>query len=329
MPSPFTLALRAGAASCAALVVGRALVGDAWMPMIWVSAGLPWVLLPAWGLVAAAGLRRDVLAGAMAGSAALVHAAAVGPGLVGEASRFEGGTALRVATANVLYVQRHPAQQRAELLALGADLLVLQEVSHAWAAALDAREVAEAFPHRRIEAREGAFGFAVLSRHPLSTVEEVDLAGVPLVDATMSVDGRPVRVFGVHTLPPYRSRLADVWRRQLAILEARVRRVQGPLLVLGDFNASVHNPSLARVLGPRLRDAHGAVGRGLAPTWPNHARRPPLTLDHVLVSTHFAVGAVREGRGSGSDHRPVVADLRLDPRVTRERSRGSSGSARP
>jgi endonuclease/exonuclease/phosphatase (EEP) superfamily protein YafD len=61
-----------------------------------------------------------------------------------------------------------------------------------------------------------------------------------------------------------------------------------------------------------MRDVHLALGRGLAVTWPNGTSiAPPILIDHVLVSREIAIASVREGRGAGSNHRPVIAELVL------------------
>ena len=89
-----------------------------------------------------------------------------------------------------------------------------------------------------------------------------------------------------------------------------------PTVVLGDLNASPFGSAYEDLTGPGLRGAHEAVGRGLATTWPNGAALlPPLRLDHVLISPRLRVTSVREGRGAGSDHRPVIARLALAPSV--------------
>jgi endonuclease/exonuclease/phosphatase family metal-dependent hydrolase len=38
-----------------------------------------------------------------------------------------------------------------------------------------------------------------------------------------------------------------------------------------------------------------------------------MRLDHVLVSPGVETRSIREGRGEGSDHRPIIADLALLP----------------
>jgi vancomycin resistance protein VanJ len=79
------------------------------------------------------------------------------------------------------------------------------------------------------------------------------------------------------------------------------------LLLVGDLNTA----STDRALGPvarRLRSAQVEAGSGLGFTWP--ALLPVVRIDHVFYRGVDAVDAWVLGR-TGSDHRPVLGDLRM------------------
>jgi len=296
-----------------ALAAAKLVAPDAALPLIWASSGAVWAFLPAWLLLLVALARRDRLAAALSGAVVLCHVAWVAPTFVPEARADVAGPRVRVVAANVLYVNRTPDALLDELLATEADILVLEEVSPMWLARLESDRVRAAYPHRDLLARDDAFGIAVLARPPIDRSDLVDLGGVPMIDATVRVGGRPLRVFGVHTLPPYDAEYARVWRAQLAQLRARVAAVDEPLVVAGDFNGTLHNPGVAGLRDAGVRDVHDALGAGVVSTWPNGIfPAPPLALDHVFVSDHLTPLAVREGAGAGSDHRPLIVDLRVD-----------------
>ena len=82
----------------------------------------------------------------------------------------------------------------------------------------------------------------------------------------------------------------------------------------GDFNASPYNRTVHRIYDLGLDSAHERRGRGLAATWPN-GKQPftPVQLDHVFVDDAIAVLDIRELRGTGSDHKPVLVDLAVMP----------------
>lgn len=299
------------AAPLALVALACLVLPDAWLPVIWARSATLWVFLPAWVVLALALVGRDRPAAALAAFAALCHAGWVGPTLV-PASRAGVAEAppVRVVAANVLYVNQTPEALLEELLAVDADVLVLEEVSPRWIELLTSGRARAAFPYRDLIAREDAFGIAILSRHALERSELVDLVGVPMLDATVRVGATELRVFGVHTLPPVDGAYAEVWRAQLAALARRVRAVDGPLVVAGDFNATLFHEGLRELEAAGVADVHAATGRGLASTWPNGVfPAPPIALDHVFVSRHLAPVAVREGVGAGSDHRPLIVDL--------------------
>jgi endonuclease/exonuclease/phosphatase family metal-dependent hydrolase len=132
--------------------------------------------------------------------------------------------------------------------------------------------------------------------------------------ATIEVpDAGPVLVDAVHPLPPIVPDWTLQWRDALAALPAAQPDVERRILA-GDFNATLDHAPLRDVLGRGWVDAADAVGAGLVPTFnalPFGEPVPPVTIDHVLVDRRTAVQDVRTVALPGSDHRMLVADLRL------------------
>jgi endonuclease/exonuclease/phosphatase (EEP) superfamily protein YafD len=272
---------------------------------VWLAAAT-WL---AWALVARSRARV-----AVALTALVLTAAGPLRGTVGRAPA--GDPSLRVVTANLLKVNPDPAALLREITAFDADVYVFEEVTEDWAVTLESGAEFADYPYRRVMPFEGAFGIAVLSRVP-ARIEVVDLLGVPMMEVDLEIDGQSTRLFAVHALPPMSADYAEVWHAQLAELTRRVGASPVPVVVAGDLNATRHHPSYHRLLAAGLDDAHGRVGRGPAKTWPNGVFPvPSLRLDHVLVSPAIEVHAVAEGRGVGSDHLPVVADLGRAPAAT-------------
>ncbi len=117
------------------------------------------------------------------------------------------GPTLTVATANVRYSNEDHGRFLAWLDAEPADLVVVQEVTAAWALDLAARR---GYPYRHVLTREDPYGIAILSRWPLEAVSLVDLAGdgLPSLGAVVAVDGRRIQVYGLHTHWPITPSLA-------------------------------------------------------------------------------------------------------------------------
>ena len=86
-----------------------------------------------------------------------------------------------------------------------------------------------------------------------------------------------------------------------------------PVIVAGDFNTTPWSPHFRDLLAASgLRNA--AQGQGWIATWPWAFWPARIPIDHVLARGPIAVEDLRRGPSIGSDHYPVIADLRLlDP----------------
>ncbi|MFJ9603693.1 endonuclease/exonuclease/phosphatase family protein [Streptomyces althioticus] len=218
----------------------------------------------------------------------------------------------------------------AALRDLRADVIGLQEVDVRWGERSDftdeARALAEKLRMRVFfapiydlaPAAEGAerrqYGVAVLSRHPVLDAENHEITRL----STQTSDPVPapapgfaeivIRVKGVRT-HVYSTHLD--YRADPSIRAAQVDDMlgiladdRGPSVLVGDFNAEPSAPELAP-LWHTLRDA--APDAGL--TYP--AIAPQKRIDLITVSDGITVTGARTHATDASDHRPVVADLRL------------------
>jgi len=188
----------------------------------------------------------------------------------------------------------------------GADVVVLLEVSEAWAAALE--ELAALYPHRIVRPRDDAFGIAVLSQLPLGDPEvESPAEGPPMIFATLP-SGRGCLLVATHPPAPISAEWSGRRDAQLAAIGERAAAEQQPVIVAGDLNASPWSHGFRQLAGPRgLRDS--ATGRGLQPTWNARHWLPRIPIDHILVSAEIEVLSRSIGPDVGSDHLPVEATL--------------------
>jgi endonuclease/exonuclease/phosphatase (EEP) superfamily protein YafD len=218
---------------------------------------------------------------------------------------------LRLFSANVLFTNSDLEGIAAEVVAADPDVVVFQEVSSSTLAGLGGAGILDRFPHRSLRPRRDPLGSAVLSRLPLDEVDECIVGGMPMARATVVVGPHRLRIYNVHTRAPFGPGSRPLWKTQLGALADVVRVETGPLVLVGDFNASAGHRPFRALLATGVRDAHMARRRWWVTTWPRNRRLiPPFArIDHVLVSAHLAVMGVAEGEGRGSDHRPVIADL--------------------
>lgn len=83
-----------------------------------------------------------------------------------------------------------------------------------------------------------------------------------------------------------------------------------PLIIAGDFNTPPGSFGFD-LLKTRLKNAFLARGRGYGPTWP--APAPVLQLDQIWVSRHVHVLSCEPLWTTLSDHRPLLATIRVRP----------------
>lgn len=219
------------------------------------------------------------------------------------------GTRLTVMTASLLHGRADMARISQEIRAQGVDVLVMTEVRRATESRLRAAGVYDLLPHAVPRTPTGA-GTVIRSRLRLTPLPA---AGGPIGTsprnpaATMRL-GQDLTVRGVHPAPPVDSRVRQ-WRTNLDNLTAWARDATGPVIMAGDFNASVDHPGMRELLETGLRDAHEVAGAGRPPTWPRGRSVPPFVhIDHVLVRG-VDVDSAEEVRVPGTDHVAVLVHL--------------------
>jgi endonuclease/exonuclease/phosphatase (EEP) superfamily protein YafD len=216
-------------------------------------------------------------------------------------------------SANVLDPNPTPGKVLDFVRGSGADLVVLVDAkSDRWRGVLAA--LGDLYPHRAPDSwREGA-PVILFSRWavPVETVVRPAAAERPYVVARLAAPEATPLVVGVHPASPSPTEPEDSRERnhQLDHVGATVEGVAGPVIVAGDLNATPWSPHFRDLLAATgLRDA--AAGRGWLPTWPVRLGPAGIPIDHVLIGGGVAVAGLRRGLDIGSDHYPLIADLRI------------------
>jgi vancomycin resistance protein VanJ len=221
----------------------------------------------------------------------------------------------RVVSFNVGNGRADPHELCAALEELDADLVLLQELNHAQAAALEARGDALAL-HRELRPG-GRRGKGVLSRFPLAEIRHV-----------VGTDGA-TRVHGVVRTPLGDLAFVNVHARATVALlgpltdfDDQVREIargaprDRPVIVAGDFNLGPHSELLTPLSRAGFENAFTRHGAGLGLSFPVFGRYwglpvPPLVrIDHVFTRG-LKVGAAQLGASAGSDHRALIVCVTL------------------
>jgi endonuclease/exonuclease/phosphatase (EEP) superfamily protein YafD len=228
---------------------------------------------------------------------------------------------LRIVSVNVLFDNPEPALFGKVIAALSPDIIVTQEARYAWP---DVLRKLPGFPYLAGPEVLNWNSNLVLSRYPLraSLVADMPPSGDALggakalrVEVDLPERAKPLVVYAIHAPTP---RSQEAWQARNRYLDVLAERIaaepEGTQIVLGgDWNTSVWSPAYARTL---LLSGLEATEQS---AWPPASRvfaslggiNFGAPVDHIAVSRGIGVADLFSGPGFGSDHLPVVADLKL------------------
>jgi vancomycin resistance protein VanJ len=266
---------------------------------------LPWVGLAIPILGVAALVRRS----ATAGVALLLPAAVWGlmfghlliPGKGG------GPHDLTVLSHNVDAANPNPRQTAQDLLSANADVMALEEITSADMKVYKAA-FAKAYPYSVSRDTVGLW-----SKYPMAESKSVDVGfkWTRALRAEVSTPEGKVAVYVAHLASVRVGTTGFTSDQRNDTIKALGRQIADEklsgVIVMGDFNGTANDRSLAP-LTTGLRSAQGAAGYGFGFTWP--AKFPMARIDHIMVRGVTPTKAWVM-KPTGSDHRPVVAELRV------------------
>lgn len=307
-----------------AAILAMAFIGERWwitvvvlyLPRVAFVAPLPFIALAllVWG-------PRWLLLG-QAIAAALIVFPLMGLHLGGAAPVASGPT-LKLLSYNVDYGHASPAEARREIMASGADVVLLQGTD---------RQIIEpmlqhfaAFETRRVGE------FFVASRFPIKDVFEPppldDEIEARFLRITVDTPLGLIDVYSVHPLSPRRGFEAirggrvlssevsdavmantDVRARQVATIAALASQAVHPVIIAGDTNLPGLSPLFREHLGG-YQDGFAEVGRGFGYTFPSQEWPSWMRIDRVLAGPQLRFVSFTVGQGHGSDHLSVRAVL--------------------
>ena len=239
---------------------------------------------------------------------------------------------LRVMTFNTLAWQREGRDLERSIVKAAPDVISLQEIGPRGAEYL-AITLADRYPYRYATCSASSSGAAVLSRYPIvdPVAFRVSHHGHWWQRMILETPHGRITLINIHTKIPRLQRThhrfglpgiplgfrAQRRRAEILKLAEMIEKVDGPLIVSGDFNMTERSADY-RLMSRFLRDAYGAAGVGLGHTFPRRGSFPaafpapfPLVrLDYIWHSEHFAPTWAYRGDAGKSDHHPVVAGLR-------------------
>ncbi|WP_407915887.1 endonuclease/exonuclease/phosphatase family protein [Kitasatospora sp. NE20-6] len=242
-------------------------------------------------------------------------------GMLGDKSH-PGGD-LTVVSHNVGADNSDPAGTARDLVASGADVLALEEITPQAGATYE-KELATAYPYHTVRGTVGLW-----SRLPLSDTRTVDVAmqgmAGPLaanmsaeekaatpraLRTTVATDRGPLAVYVAHLGSVRVMPRGGFWTDQRdkgaqSLGKALAAEQNERVVLLGDLNGTTDDRAFAGVTS-QLHSAQDAAGDGFGFSWP--ATFPVARIDQILVR-----GVKPESSwvlpATGSDHLPVAAGI--------------------
>ena len=254
----------------------RALFGDHLWPVALMNTFSPWILLPSFILLPVVLWVRRWPAVVALGVGAITFVWWFGELFLPGRSVAAGADSLTVMTYNAAHNFVESDDLVATLRSSGADIVGLQEVTEAYAAAIE-RDLIEVYPYQVLYGT-GIPGKGLLSRFPILEEDLFYLqvqrlphlrVVVDVHDDRPSLPDVPITVIVAHPPPPGLSpggyRIHPYAAAEISSL-AQMTVANGPGILMGDFNLADQNDNYALLLDAGLSDAFRAAGWGLGAT---------------------------------------------------------------
>lgn len=272
------------------------------------------LLFGALGLVLAFGLRRQGIATCVAFAAVMLNFAVLSPHFASEPAlrpTQDAGRTLRCVSFNVLQGNQEIAKLERFVRESNADVLVFQEVTPVQAEVL--RGLADIYPGQLVIGKKDSKGTALLTKLPARnlTFKPFTDGKIGAVMGEINTGEHWVTVMGVHSHKPTSAKGAESQRQYFQWLAANCNEAEknGPVVLMGDFNSTPWSFGFRHfAANSRLLDTSRGIvfGATWSVTFPYR-----LLIDHCFVSRGIAMVDRKIGADIGSDHRPLILDLRL------------------
>lgn len=295
------------------------LIGIETGALAYVIALTPLLALPALVIAGAALLTRSYVLLTAAMSCLALLASLLAPrALIGSCLFGDLNRSLSVMTANLQHGLADPASVVDAVRRNKVDLLALQELTNEEVKRLNTAGLAMLLPYRIGDSGPLARGNGIWSRYPLTELAFQGGEQMPMLAATVEYRKTPsskVRLLTFTSVHPYAplDLKHELWTRDQPILREQLNALPGPVIVAGDFNATLDHRVMRDVQNDGYGDVSANVGHGLHATWPQGGRlgMPLVAIDHVLDrglgETGLQPVAANTAIVAGSDHRALVA----------------------
>lgn len=159
-----------------------------------------------------------------------------------------------------------------------------------------------------------ASGTVIFSAYPVSSPQTVPLSHGGYRVRVLAPT--PFWLVAVHAGQPIVS--PGGWQGDWGVLNSVVPALDGPVIMMGDFNTTLDHGPMRELLGKGFADAARSANSGWQPTWPSGSNSTGLprfvgllTIDHVITRGPYRAISTQTYVVPHTDHRALVALLAL------------------
>jgi len=226
------------------------------------------------------------------------------------------GDTFTVMSSNLSFGAANPSRVVEVAVKNDTDILVLTEITPVALNRMQAAGLDQAFPNAQGETADGVAGTMVFSRYELGQVEALNTTFGGF-EMTVAIPDESITLIAVHPHPPTGD--ARAWRADHAAVRRAAAIADGPVVLVGDFNATLDHKPMRDLEGRGFADAADLANSGWQPTWPSAEEfsvlgfsvPSMLAIDHVLVTQELIAADTASVTIQGTDHRALFATLAL------------------
>jgi endonuclease/exonuclease/phosphatase (EEP) superfamily protein YafD len=209
---------------------------------------------------------------------------------------------------NVYHGNPSPEQAILELSKTEVDIFTIQELNSVWIPSVDSL-VKKKYPfHLEKPSGDCCYGIGLYSKFPILDGEVFELGETPAIRASININGQVITVISFHTKPPAFPNETNIRNAQMRTIAEMSNSVEGPLVVIGDFNIVPWDAAFDAFL---KQGNLKAVRNGFQATYPMHFGIPLIPIDHITYSASLEPTSCETLTIPGSDHKGMVASFKL------------------
>lgn len=217
----------------------------------------------------------------------------------------------KVMTANIEYKNLSYDKLLESVKTANPDILILQELTEVWRQNVKGLE--NNYAYFQTEARKGGSGLAIFSRFPIQDLEVLDFdeSGRASIFCKIRLGEKLLSLLTIHPSTPMNKIQFLSRNKHFAEAAKIINAASEPKMLIGDMNTTMWSPYFSQLAADSgLRDVR--IGKGLLTSWVSFFPAPfRIAIDHCLISKTIELEDVSIGDFTGSDHLPLIVDLKI------------------